>query len=236
MRSLGCEYAQGFYYGQPMSERDALQLTRLVAKSEKKMGRRVHKLGPSKPAANGKEPEPVAAASTRANTVTPAEPRTRGSRPPAGPPQGPAKGMTPPPAQMPPPNGAHSQTIPPALRGKGAGITLPQPPPSAAPVTVPLGRNGSGVTPPLPNPPPPPRPAADAGANGRAPLGAMGASPLPMPPMPQPMPPAASAIRRAANAPADAVGRHAPAGRSQRRRRSAATVASPSKACSSTGG
>jgi EAL domain-containing protein (putative c-di-GMP-specific phosphodiesterase class I) len=196
LRALGCEYAQGFYYGQPMSERDALQLTRLVAKSEKKMGRRVHKLGPSKPAANGKGPEPVAAASTRANSATPAEPRTRGSRPPASPPQGspqipPPQAMPPqPPAQMPPPappNGAHSQTIPLGLRGKGAGITLPQPPPSAAPVTVPLGRNGSGMAPPPPSPPPP-RPAADAGTNGRAPPASAGPGPLPLPPMPPPMP------------------------------------------------
>ncbi|MEO8652335.1 MAG: EAL domain-containing protein [Hyphomicrobiaceae bacterium] len=168
LRALGCEYAQGFYYGQPMSERDALQLTRLVAKSEKKMGRRVHKLGPSRPANNDKEPEPVAAAPARTNGAIPAEPRTRGTRPPAGAP--------PPPHQ----NGAHPQTMPLASRGKGAGPVLPpQPPPPMAPATVPHGRNGSGMA---------PRPPADA--NGAPPLGAIGPGPLPVPPMPPPMPPA----------------------------------------------
>jgi diguanylate cyclase (GGDEF)-like protein len=181
LRAIGCEYAQGFYYGQPMSERDALQLIRLVAKSEKKMGRRVHKLGPSRPAASGKEPELVAApAPARTNGAAPADPRTRGSRPPASAPPG----MTSPP-QMPPPhqNGAHPQSMPLALRGNGAGPALPpQPPPSMMPAAGPLGRNGSGM-------PPPPRPAADA--NGRVPPpGAIGPGPLPVPSMPPQMPPA----------------------------------------------
>jgi diguanylate cyclase (GGDEF)-like protein len=199
LRSLGCEYAQGFYYGQPMSERDALQLTRLVAKSEKKMGRRVHKLGPSRPAANGKEPVPVAAAPaapTRANTVAPAEPRTRGARPPAG---MPPLGAPPPPQQMPPPphngaNGAHPQTTTPvAQRGNGAPMSPPPSPPlphqhqpTAAPGAAPPGRNGPGPAPPMP---PTPRPTMDGAPNGRAhPPGAIGPGPLPVPPMPPPMP------------------------------------------------
>ena len=181
LRSLGCEYAQGFYYGQPMSERDALQLTRLVAKSEKKMGRRVHKLGPSRPA-NGKDPapDPIAAApppSTRPN-ITPVEPRPRGTRPPVGTPP-------PPPSMMPPlphngANGVHPQSMPPPP---------PQPtqPPMAAPVTVPLGRNGPGMTP----PPQPPRPPGDAAINGRMPPGAVNPGPPPVgPPLSPPMPPA----------------------------------------------
>jgi diguanylate cyclase (GGDEF)-like protein len=202
LRSLGCEYAQGFYYGQPMSERDALQLTRLVAKSEKKMGRRVHKLGPSRSTTNGKEPEPVAAApTTRTNTVPPAEPRTRGVRPPAA---TPPPGATPPPPQMPPPhqNGAHPQTIPLALRGKGASPTPPPPPPgSGAPVTVPLGRNGAAMPPPPHQPPPqPPRPMADA--NGRAPPPvSVGPGPLPVPPMPPAQPPQAAPPNGARNEP-----------------------------------
>ena len=192
LRSLGCEYAQGFYYGPPMSERDALQMTRLVAKSEKKMGRRVHKLGPSRAATNGKDADPAPAAA-RANAVPPAEPRTRGTRPPAG---APPPGSPPLPSQMPPPhqngahpNGAHPQTIPLASRGK-AGVSPPSPPPSGAPVTVPLVRNGAAMTPPLPPPQQPMRPAAESGANGRAPPPvSVGPGPLPVPPMPT-MPPA----------------------------------------------
>ncbi len=40
LRSIGCAYAQGFYYGDPMPDREVLQLLKLVRKSE-------HKLQPS---------------------------------------------------------------------------------------------------------------------------------------------------------------------------------------------
>ena len=34
LRSIDCEYAQGFYYGEPMGEKDVLELLRLLRKSE----------------------------------------------------------------------------------------------------------------------------------------------------------------------------------------------------------
>jgi diguanylate cyclase (GGDEF)-like protein/PAS domain S-box-containing protein len=37
LRGLGCEYGQGFYYGEPMSDREALQLLRTISKSERKL-------------------------------------------------------------------------------------------------------------------------------------------------------------------------------------------------------
>lgn len=40
LRSIGCEYAQGFYYGEPMSDRDVLALLKVVGKSERKLQRR----------------------------------------------------------------------------------------------------------------------------------------------------------------------------------------------------
>jgi diguanylate cyclase (GGDEF)-like protein/PAS domain S-box-containing protein len=37
LRSIGCQYAQGFYYGEPMSERDVLQLLKMVRTAEHKL-------------------------------------------------------------------------------------------------------------------------------------------------------------------------------------------------------
>lgn len=37
LRSLGCEFAQGFYYGEAMPDREVLNLLRIVSKSERKL-------------------------------------------------------------------------------------------------------------------------------------------------------------------------------------------------------
>jgi hypothetical protein len=40
LRTIGCEYGQGFYYGEPMSEREALQLLKVARRSEQRKKRR----------------------------------------------------------------------------------------------------------------------------------------------------------------------------------------------------
>jgi len=40
LRGLGCEFGQGFYYGEPMTDREVLQLLRTISKSERKLQRR----------------------------------------------------------------------------------------------------------------------------------------------------------------------------------------------------
>jgi len=37
LRSIGCEYGQGFYYGEPMSEREALQLLKIARRAERRL-------------------------------------------------------------------------------------------------------------------------------------------------------------------------------------------------------
>jgi len=37
LRSIGCEYGQGYFYGEPMSERDVIDLLRIIRKSERKL-------------------------------------------------------------------------------------------------------------------------------------------------------------------------------------------------------
>jgi diguanylate cyclase (GGDEF)-like protein len=138
LRALGCEYAQGFYYGQPMSERDALQLIRLVAKSEKKMGRRAQKLGAQRQSGNAAEtpaPAPKPQPAARANGSLPVpEPGVRTGVPVPEPLRPAARtgaavyggnGAKPP--GVPP----GPRTLPPPVHAGGPAGTRPAPPPGA---------------------------------------------------------------------------------------------------------
>lgn len=182
LRALGCEYAQGFYYGQPMSERDALQLIRLVAKSEKKMGRRAMKMGAQRQAANGaangKDKEPPAPVTQPATARTngagplpePARPQPRTGTPPP-----PVNGARPPsmpngPITTPPPGMPHP--------GHAAAAAGPRPAPPPGPGPMPGVIPASSPGPIRTAPPPPPGAQSPVPASGdRPPVG----RPLPLP-------------------------------------------------------
>jgi len=183
LRSIECEYGQGFYYGDPIGERDVLQLLKLVRKSERRIQPRgLFRAATRKKKDEGADTVPLAAEAGAGEVASsaPAAASPLGGGPPRGPDGPPA---------MPPP----------AVPGE--------------PVTEPLRRGGlpkAQVRPRGPIPaaaaaPPPPRPVPEPGFTpfGHAPMpppmpvnGApMGAGPIPsgppagfapQPPMPPP--------------------------------------------------
>ena len=116
LRSIGCEYGQGFFYGEPMSEREVLALLKVARRAERRMSKKGGLLrqrprpdeapatpapGPTEPsrggpaaqaapAANGVGPPPVPAARGSPDARAPANPEHASApettRQPAGPP------------------------------------------------------------------------------------------------------------------------------------------------------
>jgi diguanylate cyclase (GGDEF)-like protein/PAS domain S-box-containing protein len=158
LRSIGCEYAQGGYYGEAMAERDVLQLLKVVRRAERRVRKsslfrqRVRsrpdagsqpETPPQPPPRRGGPPQMPPAAANGAGRHAP--PMSQRPMPPSG------KPPPMPPASMRPPNGAHAPPPggPPPLPHRALGQAPPAPPPGANP-------NGS----PLDLPPTPMRPSA----------------------------------------------------------------------------
>ncbi len=82
LRSLGCEFAQGFYYGEAMGKRDVAELLRVVRKAERRFQSRMFK-GKSAPPKKARTDEAVAAKDDRAvEAVRPSDTTsTNGARP-----------------------------------------------------------------------------------------------------------------------------------------------------------
>ena len=165
LRTIGCEYGQGFFYGEPASEREALQLLRVARRTERRMKRRgllrsrTRTPEPEEPPADAGAP-PVEKAAAAPAPV------------PAGPPSaaGANGAMQPSPAGMPQPD---AQTAAPRSRAPVASAPTAAPPASRTPA--------ASTPPPLPPsgglrtmPPTPLRPAAPSAPPPRA-----GPPPLP---------------------------------------------------------
>ncbi len=178
LRSIGCQYAQGFYYGEPMGEADIGRLLRLMRKADRRMRRRGLVRAQEKRKPRNDVPDTPRPATPATTPVAPAPIRA---------PQRPEDSR---PLQAPPvPQGG-----PPPGRPQ---MQAPMPPPQSAPPTAPNAANG-GMPPGRPSlPPGPPNGAPTSGPprleildgplpngqSGPLPSGPPGAPPL-APPLP----------------------------------------------------
>ena len=168
LRSIGCEYGQGYYYGEPVSDREVIDLLRLVKKTDRNVERRwgfganakrnrkseVKPESKSETPAMVAAPAAVAAAAAPSNappaseTAAPAQPAKRGAK------RVPRRER---------PGTVNTNQAPPA-----AASHQPGPPAPSIPAPYPAP---NGAPPGMPHPHPMPPPQATAAVNGHAPAG-----------------------------------------------------------------
>ncbi len=158
LRATGCQFAQGFHYGDAMGEDEVLRLLRLIRKSERRMRRRGMVRGPEK-RKGAEQPAALPAQATQPSQPTrPTQPPSVASAPqtaPVSPPAG--RSSTPPTAppsasqQRPPEPPAQGDRRPQSQPGGGTG----QPHAAWPPRTVSAGAPSRPT--PLKSPAPPSR-------------------------------------------------------------------------------
>jgi diguanylate cyclase (GGDEF)-like protein/PAS domain S-box-containing protein len=186
LRSIGCEFAQGVYYGELMSDRDVSQLLKDVRRAERRLKR--SRLFRTKSGAKPR-PETSAPPAALAAPLVPPAPVGVAAAPSAPAPMpwpdgSPAPAARPPAAGRPAVAAAAVAPQPPALHaapppiGVAAAGVPASPPGAGQPARPPVG--GRAMPPPLPgavasaaprpvpSPPPPARPAAAAPAGTRS--------------------------------------------------------------------
>jgi diguanylate cyclase (GGDEF)-like protein/PAS domain S-box-containing protein len=189
LRSIGCEYAQGPYYGELMSERDVSQLLKVVRRAERRLKRGRLFRASAKPRPEA-APEPAAPPASVAAAPPPGAPpatppmaqpvpvaATPAARPAAAPPVMTAAAASRPLA----PSAAPAAAGPPGAPGSPPVRATPPPLPGAAAPAVPRPIPGPII--PGSRPAPPARPAATARAGVPPTAVRTGAPPPPVPPI-----------------------------------------------------
>lgn len=153
LRSISCQYAQGFYYGEPMSDRDVLQLLKMVRAAESKLRPRGLFRAKAKGKGRGKN------GATDGVAADGAAPPENGAAPPAhvngngggngggnGHDVAAANGRPP----MVPPAGAHHTPLRSRIRASGtpASGNHPPPPPGLPPQAASLAAAAAALPPP----------------------------------------------------------------------------------------
>ncbi len=178
LRSIGCEYGQGFYYSEPMAERDVMQLLRVARKAERRIKKSllrkrftteetVEEELPAAPA-----PAKQAPASAQPSQPMPVGMAPRGPHPSANgqgvgmPGSGSSSGPGPAPAGAMPPPGPGQGAFPAIVTRAQVQAGFPPPPvapssPRGAP--EPSDPRNSSIAPAQPSYVPPPLPKAPAG-------------------------------------------------------------------------
>lgn len=178
LRSIGCQYAQGTYYGELMSERDVSQLLKVVRRAERRLQRgRLFRPGTKSRPEPQSTPAALPAPAAAPPAPSPAAPAA--ARPAAQPPGGDRKPVAP----RPPP-AAKAPPLPGGSAPAGAARTIPPPAPPPLP-----GAAAPATPRPIPGGPPA-RPAA-AAARAAAPPPVRPGATIPQPPSRPVSPPSA---------------------------------------------
>jgi len=184
LRTIGCEYGQGHFYGEPMSEREVMALLKLARRAERRLSKKSGLLRkrprPDEAPIQAPDQAPVGAARPL--------PGTPESPPPRAPQAAPATNGAGRPPPLPATQGSRDATVPEPAATPPEIAHAPGPPP--LPITRPPEAPSSGLRLNLPltplRPGSPPEPSPDAPEPDAAAPSATGVPPLPSAPAQRP--------------------------------------------------
>jgi diguanylate cyclase (GGDEF)-like protein/PAS domain S-box-containing protein len=154
LRSIGCEFGQGFYYGEPMAERDVVQLLKVVRRAERRIKKSVlfRQRARARAEAASTPTSPRVAPVNGAAAIPPVRSGTtpRASMPPAGPMRPPRRTGPPTPPLPAATANEVAQVAPPPLPGGSPPIVPAVLPPAFQPSPLRTAPEEAGALSPAP--------------------------------------------------------------------------------------